>query len=215
MPGSRSPGCPTASAGRLIRSHVEWRVLVLSLGLTMITFGYGSLTSFSALFADALHILPRSLFLTAMAVAMLVGRLAIGRTLDGIGHRRVLLPSLITPAIGLFLLAASNGRGLFVASAIIFGAAFGLVYPAYSAYVMEHVAPARRGAAFGAILAAFDSGIGSGASMMGWLIGTWGFRVAYFIAGMLALCALPYFLFAERRLGFPGRRRLATLDASS
>ncbi len=201
-------------AGDLIRSHVEWRVLVLSLGLTMITFGYGSLTSFSAFVSDELRISPRSLFLTAMAVAMLVSRLAMGRTLDGIGHRRVLLLSLITPAIGLFLLAASTGRALFVTSAVIFGAAFGLVYPAYSAYVMEHVTPARRGAAFGAILAAFDSGIGSGATIMGWLIENWGFRVAYFLAAALALCALPYFLLAERRLGFLDRRRLAALDVS-
>ena len=47
----------------------------LSVGLALISFGYGSLTSFSALFADELGITPRSLFLTAMAVSILVGRL--------------------------------------------------------------------------------------------------------------------------------------------
>ena len=37
---------------------------------------------------------------------------------------------------------------------------------------------------------------------LGWLVHAHGFRIAYGIAGILAILALPYFLFAERRLGF-------------
>jgi MFS family permease len=46
---------------------IEWRVLALSVAIGLVSFGYGSLTSFSAMFADELGIAPRSLFLTAMA----------------------------------------------------------------------------------------------------------------------------------------------------
>ena len=59
--------------------------------LALVAFGYGGLTSFSSLFADALHVAPRSLFLTAMAAAILLGRVTLGRMLDQIGHRRVFL----------------------------------------------------------------------------------------------------------------------------
>jgi MFS family permease len=186
----------------LIRTHVEWRVLFLSVGMALTAFGWGSLTSFSSLFADALGVTPRSLFLSTLAVAILIGRLTIGRTLDRLGHRRVLLRCFLAPPAGLALLAVANGQVTIVAAAIIFGAGFGLTHPAYTAYIMGHVAPRRRGAAFGAMLAAFDTGIGLGSSIMGWLIHAHGFRVAFGTAAMVAACSLPYFLFAERRLGF-------------
>jgi MFS family permease len=181
-----------------LASLVEWRVIVLAVTLGLIAFGYGGLTTFSALFADDLHISPRSAFLSSMAASMLVGRLTIGRALDRIGHRKVLLPVLVMPAIGLLLLGFTYGPVMFVTSGVVFGAGFGLMYPAFAAYVITHVPVARRGAAFGAIIAAFDTGLGTGSTVMGTLIQEYGFRPAYFGAGALAVLAVPYFLVAER-----------------
>jgi len=191
------------SAGREVlpsglASLVEWRVIVLAVTLGLIAFGYGGLTSFSAMFADDLHISPRSAFLSSMAAAMLVGRLTIGRALDRIGHRKVLLPVLVMPAIGLLLLGITYGPVMFVTSGVVFGAGFGLMYPAFAAYVITHVPVARRGAAFGAIIAAFDTGLGTGSTVMGTFIQEYGFRPAYLSAGALAVLAVPYFLIAER-----------------
>jgi MFS family permease len=177
-------------------------VLLLSIAMALISFGYGSLTSFSALFADALHVTPRSLFLTAMAVAVCAGRILIGRTLDRIGYRRVLLPCLAVPPLGLLLLAGAQGEITFLVAAIVFGAGFGLMYPSYTAYIMEHVPANRRGAAFGAMLAAFDTGIGTGSSVMGWLVHHVGFRPAFGLTAGLAALSLPVFLMVEKRLGF-------------
>ena len=177
---------------------IEWRVIVLAVTLGLVAFGYGGLTSFSALFADYLGIAPRSAFLSAMAAAMLIGRVTIGRSLDRIGHRKVLLPVLVLPAAGLLLLGVTYGPALFLTSAIVFGAGFGLMYPAFAAYVIEHVPAARRGAAFGAIIAAFDTGLGTGSTVMGSLIEAFGYRPAYLGAGALAVLAVPYFLVAEK-----------------
>ena len=189
-----------APHGRL----VEWRVLLLSVALALISFGYGGLTSFSAFFADALNVTPRGSFLAAMAASILIGRLTMGPSLDRRGHRRVLLPCLIAPPVGLLVLALAQGTGTFLIAALIFGAGFGLMYPAYTAYVMVHVSQSRRGAAFGAMLAAFDTGIGTGSSAMGWLIHHVGFRWAFGAAATLAALSLPVFLYAERKLGFRG-----------
>ena len=84
-----------------------------------------------------------------------------------IGHRNVLLPCLVAPPAGLLLLALAQGTNTFLVAAIVFGAGFGLMYPAYTAYVMAHVPTSRRGAAFGAMLAAFDTGIGTGSYVDG------------------------------------------------
>jgi MFS family permease len=181
---------------------IEWRVLLLAIAMMLISFGYGGLTSFAALFAEHLQVTPGSLFYTAMALAILLGRLTIGRTLDRIGHRRVLLPALAVPALGLLILAVAQGRASLITAAVVFGSGFGLMYPSFTAYVMTHVSPRRRGAAFGAILAAFDTGVGSGSSAMGWLINAHGFRTAFGVASAVAILAVPYFVIAERRLGF-------------
>ena len=105
------------------------------------------------------------------------------------------------PPLGLLLLALAQGTGSFLVAALVFGAGFGLMYPAFTSYVMAHVSMSRRGAAFGAMLAAFDTGIGTGSSTMGWLIHQFGFRLAFGVAAGLAALSLPPFLFAERKTG--------------
>jgi MFS family permease len=122
--------------------------------------------------------------------------------LDRIGHRRVLLPCLLLTAFGMSLLVIAQGTLTLALAGMTFGAGFGLLYPAYTAYIMNHVPVARRGAAFGAMLAAFDVGVGSGSSTLGGLIHQFGYRPAFGMAAALAFLAVPYFLLAERRLGF-------------
>jgi len=53
---------------------VEWRVLVLSLTLFLYSFSYGAITSFSAMYADALGISPKSIYLTMLAIVILLTR---------------------------------------------------------------------------------------------------------------------------------------------
>jgi predicted MFS family arabinose efflux permease len=85
-----------------------------------------------------------------------------------------------------------------IGSAICFGTGFGTAYPVYVGYVMRGVDASRRGAAFGAILAAFDTGIGTGSTTMGWIIQHYGFEAAFGAAAGLSALAIPYFLIADR-----------------
>lgn len=196
-PATQPPSRPTTHS-----LSVEWPVLILSVTMALIAFGYGGLTTFSALFTDELQVSPRSLFLTSMAIAMLVGRVTVGRVLDQIGHRKVLLLCLPLTATGMALFAMAQGPVTLVIAALAFGAGFGLQYPAYTAYIMGRIPSWRRGAAFGAMLAAFDLGVGSGSTGLGWLIHQFGFRPAFGIAAALAFLAVPYFLLVEKRLDF-------------
>jgi MFS family permease len=182
------------------RQLVEWRVLLVSVTLFMYSFGYGAITSFSAMFADALGISPKSIYLTLLAIVILLTRPLSGALADRIGYRRVFMPCLVLIALGLALLASASSLAWLVASAILFGVGFGTAYPVFVAYVMRDVHAARRGAAFGAILAAFDTGVGTGSSAVGWLIEHVGFSAAFGVAALLSAIALPYFVLVERRL---------------
>ncbi len=181
-------------------SIVEWRVLALSLTLFLYSFGYGAITSFSAMYADALGISPKSIYLTLLAVVILLTRPLSGGLADRIGYKRVFMPCLVLIAAGLALLSAASSLPWLIGSAIVFGIGFGTAYPVFVAYVMRDVSAARRGAAFGAILAAFDTGIGTGSTTVGWLIEHVGFSTAFGVAAALSAIALPYFVIADRRL---------------
>ncbi len=179
---------------------VDWRVMKLAFTLFLYSFGYGGITSFSALFADSLGVTPKSIYFTALAAVMIVSRPLTGPLADRIGPRRLLLPCLLLIALGLVMLPLSTGRNSLVASALVFGAGFGSAYTVFVAYVMKHVDPRKRGAAFGGILAAFDTGIGTGSISIGYLAQRYGFGVAFGVAGLLAALSLPYFLAVEKRL---------------
>ena len=194
-----APAEPGGAAGHPV-PRIEWRVLVLSLTLFLYSFGYGAITSFSAVYADALGITPKSIYLTTLAIVVFLTRPLSATFADRIGHRFVFLPSLVLIAVGLGVLALRATRAAFVASAMIFGLGFGTAYPVFIAYVMHDVDARRRGAAFGAVLLAFDTGVGSGSTTAGWLIQRFGFSAAFGAAAALAAIALPYFLLADRRL---------------
>ena len=197
LPAQAVAAAPAAGrSGRLI----EWRVLILSFTLFLYSFGYGGITSFTALYADANGVSPKGSYLTALALVILVTRPLSGRLGDRFGYRRVFLPCLVLIAVGLSCLAMGGSRFWLVTSALIFGTGFGTAYPVFAGYVMRQVGADRRGAAFGAILACFDTGIGTGSTSMGWLISRYGFASAFGVAAALSALALPYFLLADRWL---------------
>ena len=177
---------------------LEWRVLAVSVTLSLYSFGYGGITSFAAMYADARQVTPKGIYLTALAIVILLTRPILGRLGDAWGYRRVFVPCLVLISVGLACLYFGDTRSWMLASAMIFGVGFGTAYPTYVGYVMRGVSPARRGAAFGAILAAFDTGIGTGSTAMGWLIGRYGFANAFGVAAALSALALPYFLAIDR-----------------
>ena len=194
-PPHATPATPPPAGGSLI----DYGALTLSLTMALVSFGYGAVTSFSALFADALGVHVRSLFLITMAVAMITGRVLVGRALDRIGHRRVLLPSLSLATLGLALTALSTNAAMLAAGGFTFGLGYGLMWPSCAALIIGRARPDRRGAAYGAMIAAFDTGIGTGSTALGIVIQHFGYRTAFGVAAALAALSVPYFLALERR----------------
>jgi MFS family permease len=182
------------------RGLLEWRVLAISGTLFLYSFGYGGITSFTALYAEANGVTPKAIYLTTLAIVILLTRPMAGRLGDRLGYKRVFVPCLVLITAGLTCLALGGSRASMIASAILFGTGFGTAYPVYVGYVMRGVSAARRGAAFGAILAAFDTGVGTGSTSIGWLIQHHGFRPAFGVAAALSALALPYFLTIDRVL---------------
>jgi MFS family permease len=200
---------------RVVRSAdlVEWRVAVVAITLFLCAFGYGGVTSFVAMYAEANGVAPRGIFFTAFAVTIVFTRPFLGRLADRLGHVRVLIPCLALVVLGYALLAIGGTYPWLVAAAVVFGTGFGSTYPIFAAYVMQHVGSHRRGAAFGGILAALDTGIGTGSIVLGWMIQRHGFATAYALAAAVATLATPYFLLVRGSL--PASVSQPTMDESA
>jgi len=207
----RLPADSTVSA-RMTRDHflggslVEWRVVGVALALFLCSFGYGGIMTFVALFSDRNGITPKSIFFTAFALTVLVTRLFSGRLADRIGHKRFLLPCLALTTVGLGATALAQTRAQLIVAAAVFGLGFGSQYPAFVGHVLAFVDPGRRGSAFGGILAAFDTGIGTGSIAAGWIAERVGFRGAFGVGAALSAFSIPYFLWAEKRFLVRGGR---------
>ena len=177
---------------------IEWRVLIGAVTLFLYSFSYGGITSFVAVYAEQVGV-PRALYFTVFSLAILCTRPFIGRYADRIGHTRLIVPCLAMIVIGIAVLSMADDRAMFVASALLFGVGFGSAYPIFVAHLMHHVAENRRTATFGAMIGAFDTGIGTGSIAVGWISERYGFGRAFGVAGALALLSIPYYLYMEKR----------------
>ena len=181
------------------RDLIEWRILIGAVTLFLYSFSYGGITSFVAVYAEHVGVTPRALYFTVFSLAILVTRPFIGRYADRIGHTRLIVPCLTMIVLGIAVLSMAADRATFIASALLFGVGFGSCYPLFVSHLMHHVPENRRTATFGALIGAFDTGIGTGSITVGWISERYGFGRAFGVAGALALLSIPYFLYMEKR----------------
>jgi len=168
--------------------------------------GYGALGSYTAQEALALGFPPlfgriptASAFLSCMAIGMVAMRLFMIKAGFG-GNPTRLLPRMLWLTVAALALLAFMPGGLarHVLAALLYGGGYSMVQTLVNTHLLVTTPPSRRGAAFGAALFAFDSGIGTGAFLIGGLIG-WGnqhfgvqgFRFGWALAAALALAAVP------------------------
>src|SRR5262245_22391693 len=100
----RPPGPEPAASPFWRRDLIEWRVLAVSFTLLLYSFGYGGVTSFVSLYADANHVTPRGVYLSIVGVALLVSRTLFLRLVDRLGQKEVFVCGLAFIAVGLGML---------------------------------------------------------------------------------------------------------------
>jgi MFS family permease len=180
-----------------VQDLVEWRVLVLGVTLFLYSFSYGGITSFAALHAEQQGVEPRAIYFTAFAVAIIFTRPFIARYADEAGHQKVIIPCLAAVVVGVALLSVATTRTGFLVSAFVFGTGFGSAYPIFVAHLMKKVDHQRRGATFGALIGAFDTGIGTGSITLGWIGEHHGLGRAFAVAAAVAALSIPYYMWAR------------------
>ncbi len=156
--------------------------------LFLLALSYSPMPPYAAQEALALHLAWPSALLTCFALGMVGMRFILG--LRGLGSDPMrLVPEMMALAfVGNLILAIMPG-GTFlgqdlellrhILGALIYGAGYGLVHTLIFAAVMTRSSGARRGAAVGALYAAFDAGVASGSLVIGWIMQHYSFRFGW------------------------------------
>jgi MFS family permease len=204
---------PRRERGRnALKDAWDWGVIRTTLTITVATFGYGGVTSYSAIVAVQRHISPRALYLTTFAIAIIFFRLFFSHLGDRIGTKRVLYPALVLIPLAFAALAIAYQRWEMILSAILFGFGLGAAYPALASFILEHTDPDRRARTFGSIVWAFDTGIGTGSLVIGTIGDGFGFQRAFLAAAALSCFSIPIFIWTSRHLAERGTSLAAAVE---
>lgn len=191
----RVPRIVTKKRGFKISSLIEKKSLPVSLNVFLVTIPYGGIISFIALYGRAIGIESSGLFFLLIAVGIAISRILSGKSFDRAGPKKICILGLGLLIAGLFILALNKSFIGYHFSALILGFGFGIIMATFQAIANHKIEPEKRGAANSTYLTLFDSGIGFGMLLVGYLIQVMDYSGAFILCGAIEVMALFVFIF--------------------
>lgn len=128
-------------------------------------------------------------FFTAYTIAAVVLRLLFGWVPDRVGPRRMLIPSMLSVAAGLAVLATAGDANDVWLAGVLTGAGHAWVFPIVSALVVQRARADERGSALAMFTALFDVGLLVGGPSFGALLRETSYTVTFGVAATVAVLA--------------------------
>ena len=185
---------PAANAATQRGLFFEPKIIVPAIMNFLQSFVWGALSAFFPLYAVKCGVLNPGYFFTAIAVMLLIGRIAGGRILDRRSKEKILLSVLIMYVFVAILLAFSGSLAMFIFVGLLWGTAGAFFYPASIAYALEY-ADSSSGTAVGTVRAIMDLGLSLGPIVMGTVISLIDYRAMFLCLAFVCLVNLVYFHF--------------------
>lgn len=173
------------------------------------TVGFGSLSAFLPSRLEDMGYSPAlsgGLFTALALVAVVLMLTRVASRVDSEGPRRPVLLGLPVIAVSLLLIGFSDHVAAITAGVIVFGAGFGIVYPAVSGATAAAAATPGRGRAFGIFSVCYTLGFAIGPPLLGLLQDRTGFSPFLAAAGVsVATIATVTLVSRETTPTGPGR----------
>ncbi|WP_338448323.1 MFS transporter [Niallia oryzisoli] len=177
--------------GLNINDLIELSAFRVSLICFFFAIVYSSIVSFVSVYAEELQLTEvASYFFIVYVVALIISRPFTGRWFDQYGANVIIIPSIISFAIGMFLLSQANGALIFLLSAAFIGLGWGTIFPSVQTIAISVAAPEKRGAATATFYSTMDAGIGIGSVIVGILGAKIGYSSLYFYSSIFALAGI-------------------------
>lgn len=173
--------------------------------LLLLSVPYGMTTTYVAMYARQVGIESGSgLFFTLMAAGMAVSRIFSGRQVDRGRVTAVIFRGMCLVCVCFFVLASCAeaarwspvlAKGMFFGTALLLGAGFGTMFPAFNSLFVNLAPNSKRGTATSTYLTAWDLGIGIGLLLGGYVAQVGTLDRAYLLGACLTVVSTLYFRF--------------------
>jgi MFS family permease len=182
---------------------VEKRVVPVSMVMFAGGIAFSGILSFTNAYTKEIGLTEASsLFFLVYAAGLFASRPLAGKLYDRRGENVVLYPAIAFFGVCYVLLAVARGGFVLLLAAVCLAFGYGTLMSVLQNVVVRLAEPQRMGMAISTFYICLDVGTGLGGYLIGWLIGTFGFRSMYGLVACLLFAMLPvYFGVHGRRVG--------------
>lgn len=189
------------SSARAYRSILTDRTLSpLWIVTLLFALGISARLSFVTPFAYERGVARVGIYFFIYSLIAVLLRVFGARIIDRIGLSRMLLPSMLTLAAGLALIAWLGSPGIIVLAALLGGIGHGYLYPALSALIIERTPLDGIGRASSIYTSLYDFGYMAGPYILGSIATGFGYPTMFIISGAMLLVGAIFFLMFEPAL---------------
>jgi predicted MFS family arabinose efflux permease len=201
------------SKGLHIRDYYEPNALSIGLVMMLICMCYSCVTTFITSYAVELNVAYIvSAFFLVYASVMFFARPYFGRLLDRRGDNIVVIPVILSMALGLALLALANGAWLILLAAVPLSIGFGTLMSCSQAIAVKSSTPEKASLATSTALISSELGLGLGTVLMGVFVDYSGYAGMYAIAATITLSITVFYWFVHGR--HVQAKQLATISST-
>lgn len=182
--------------GVKINDLIELSALRISLVSFYFAIVYSSIVSFVSVYAEERQLTEvASYFFIVYVIALMISRPFTGKWFDQHGANVIMIPSIISFALGMFLLSQASGAFLFLLSAAFIGLGWGTIFPTAQTVAIQIAPSNRKGTATATYLSTMDSGIGIGSVIVGILGAQIGYSTLYLYSSIFVILGLLVYYF--------------------
>lgn len=174
--------------------------LLLSFVFVLFGVGYGVITNYIGVYSKFIGIGGSAgLFFTVQAAGIVASRLLSAKLLNEGKVDKLVYRGIATLLVAYILIIVFNNSTVYYICALLWGLGFGFLAPTFQTMFVNLAEHNRRGTANSTYFTAWDTGIGFGIAIGGYLIETFGYRILFgFCSAAVVLSLLIYFQFGAK-----------------
>jgi MFS family permease len=202
----KKPAPPTTRKRFALDDIFEKKVLPLSLVIIILSLCYTGVTAFLETYMSGFGIPSAAqLSFVVYAVFILIFRPVAGKMLDRHSDNFVMIPTILSYSVSLFILSGASTFPQFMIAAFFMALGYGNVLNIGQAIAVSVIPPEKIGVATSTYFIFSDVGMGMGAFVMGGIASVKGFSFMYFIEGAMVIAALCLYWFLYGRKARAGK----------
>lgn len=196
-PARSDPALPPAPPRRewISRSALFPAIVFLS-----VTTPWGALNAFLPVFAEANDLGNVGLFYSVVAAAQLGARSSAGAISDRFGRSAVVMPALVSAALGLLVLSAAETQAQLLVAAGLYGLGLAATQTAIVALIIDRTPIAQLGAGMATYTIAWDVGQVIGSILLGFVVALTSYGAVFALSAAMPLLGLLFFVTRVRGL---------------